>query len=115
ISSETQPMPLIRGSSHSSRSEEHTSELQSHSDLVCRLLLEKKNKETNTTQTTAASKTVCQQKQHLHAYTFPHCQALTKYGSQNKLSYPCSLLFFFLNKGAPPKFSPFPPPTAFPS
>src|SRR5947207_10601753 len=32
------------------RSEEHTSELQSHSDLVCRLLLEKKN-ETNELQT----------------------------------------------------------------
>src|SRR5947207_9098805 len=28
------------------RSEEHTSELQSHSDLVCRLLLEKKKKQT---------------------------------------------------------------------
>src|SRR5438132_10033013 len=28
------------------RSEEHTSELQSHSDLVCRLLLEKKNTST---------------------------------------------------------------------
>src|SRR5438034_3401518 len=28
----------------SPRSEEHTSELQSHSDLVCRLLLEKKKK-----------------------------------------------------------------------
>src|SRR5260221_14553847 len=27
---------------HALRSEEHTSELQSHSDLVCRLLLEKK-------------------------------------------------------------------------
>src|SRR5260221_9962930 len=27
---------------HPNRSEEHTSELQSHSDLVCRLLLEKK-------------------------------------------------------------------------
>src|SRR5260221_5247597 len=27
---------------HGNRSEEHTSELQSHSDLVCRLLLEKK-------------------------------------------------------------------------
>src|SRR5260221_3672736 len=27
---------------HDGRSEEHTSELQSHSDLVCRLLLEKK-------------------------------------------------------------------------
>src|SRR5437773_4321512 len=29
------------------RSEEHTSELQSHHDLVCRLLLEKKNKNIN--------------------------------------------------------------------
>src|SRR5438034_7157558 len=29
------------------RSEEHTSELQSHSDLVCRLLLEKKKKKHN--------------------------------------------------------------------
>src|SRR5438034_7433489 len=33
------------------RSEEHTSELQSHSDLVCRLLLEKKNKTTQHTHT----------------------------------------------------------------
>src|SRR2546430_9006287 len=31
-----------------SRSEEHTSELQSQSNLVCRLLLEKKKKNTNT-------------------------------------------------------------------
>src|SRR5437667_2910951 len=31
-------------SSRRSRSEEHTSELQSHHDLVCRLLLEKKKK-----------------------------------------------------------------------
>src|SRR2546427_4216916 len=31
------------------RSEEHTSELQSQSNLVCRLLLEKKKKETKTT------------------------------------------------------------------
>src|SRR5260221_10896292 len=31
------------------RSEEHTSELQSHSDLVCRLLLEKKKKHTTKT------------------------------------------------------------------
>src|SRR5436190_9767385 len=30
------------GSPPAGRSEEHTSELQSHSDLVCRLLLEKK-------------------------------------------------------------------------
>src|SRR5438034_10553402 len=31
------------------RSEEHTSELQSHSDLVCRLLLEKKKRERSCT------------------------------------------------------------------
>src|SRR5438034_9194280 len=30
---------------YADRSEEHTSELQSHSDLVCRLLLEKKKNE----------------------------------------------------------------------
>src|SRR5438034_8862476 len=33
-----------RRPAQSMRSEEHTSELQSHSDLVCRLLLEKKKK-----------------------------------------------------------------------
>src|SRR5947207_5176105 len=35
------PVTLVF-SARSRRSEEHTSELQSHSDLVCRLLLEKK-------------------------------------------------------------------------
>src|SRR5437588_9077876 len=34
--------PRRRSVIKTSRSEEHTSELQSHSDLVCRLLLEKK-------------------------------------------------------------------------
>src|SRR5260221_8630947 len=33
---------LVLHDLHGVRSEEHTSELQSHSDLVCRLLLEKK-------------------------------------------------------------------------
>src|SRR5438034_11730859 len=36
--------PATRAARVGSRSEEHTSELQSHSDLVCRLLLEKKKK-----------------------------------------------------------------------
>src|SRR5438132_1891236 len=35
---------IARGQLVEIRSEEHTSELQSHSDLVCRLLLEKKKK-----------------------------------------------------------------------
>src|SRR5438132_7960506 len=44
LGSETHPVvwgagPEVAGAP---RSEEHTSELQSHSDLVCRLLLEKK-------------------------------------------------------------------------
>src|SRR5947207_10051631 len=36
--------PDSRATALNWRSEEHTSELQSHSDLVCRLLLEKKKK-----------------------------------------------------------------------
>src|SRR5438034_5781899 len=36
------PAPGSVGRPRHTRSEEHTSELQSHSDLVCRLLLEKK-------------------------------------------------------------------------
>src|SRR5215211_4316366 len=40
----TSPSPFGTCTSTPSRSEEHTSELQSHSDLVCRLLLEKKKK-----------------------------------------------------------------------
>src|SRR5438034_6316147 len=39
-------LPLMKGLSGAERSEEHTSELQSHSDLVCRLLLEKKKNQT---------------------------------------------------------------------
>src|SRR5438132_9127734 len=43
-------VPRMRGTCANcgKRSEEHTSELQSHSDLVCRLLLEKKKKKLNT-------------------------------------------------------------------
>src|SRR2546430_11662183 len=40
------PQRRHRGSQRLFRSEEHTSELQSQSNLVCRLLLEKKNKYT---------------------------------------------------------------------
>src|SRR5947207_14117746 len=36
--------PACTRNTPGARSEEHTSELQSHSDLVCRLLLEKKKK-----------------------------------------------------------------------
>src|SRR5947207_6736043 len=39
------------------RSEEHTSELQSHSDLVCRLLLEKKKSIKNLSTLSGANRT----------------------------------------------------------
>src|SRR5436309_11976783 len=38
------PVQPVHGVSRGSRSEEHTSELQSRENLVCRLLLEKKKK-----------------------------------------------------------------------
>src|SRR2546430_4251126 len=43
----------VFGEASVSRSEEHTSELQSQSNLVCRLLLEKKNKADTCLQTGA--------------------------------------------------------------
>src|SRR5438034_11487935 len=42
---ESDPHCVFRFPESVGRSEEHTSELQSHSDLVCRLLLEKKKKQ----------------------------------------------------------------------
>src|SRR5688572_31854836 len=47
----------------SQRSEEHTSELQSQSNLVCRLLLEKKKKKQKKTQHTQPHKLTHQQMQ----------------------------------------------------
>src|SRR6266540_5873441 len=41
------PQRPLAGRPVPARSEEHTSELQSHHDLVCRLLLEKKKKKYN--------------------------------------------------------------------
>src|SRR5260370_3752878 len=52
FSNQTAEFPFVPGHAvdgaifavrHDTRSEEHTSELQSHLNLVCRLLLEKKN------------------------------------------------------------------------
>src|SRR2546430_11521877 len=46
-------IPLLTTPSNLSRSEEHTSELQSQSNLVCRLLLEKKKNRVQYFQTRA--------------------------------------------------------------
>src|SRR5260221_1634981 len=69
------------------RSEEHTSELQSHSDLVCRLLLEKKKKHKTSKDVVTAKITTprtrpntvyaSEQRQHSHRmqYTWHHTTA----------------------------------------
>src|SRR5690349_23415507 len=46
-SSRLAPVAARSPCEHTTRSEEHTSELQSRRDLVCRLLLEKKKKKSN--------------------------------------------------------------------
>src|SRR4029434_705969 len=52
------------------RSEEHTSELQSHLNLVCRLLLEKK--------TQTRTHTLAQSVTRSHAYTLTHAHTHTQ-------------------------------------
>src|SRR4051795_6907143 len=96
------------------RSEEHTSELQSHSHLVCRLLLEKKkplltNEEKSVMNTThPATRDTCSLTAVLHLLSprLHFCVCLCR-GDR-------VLLFFFLNDRAPPKIYPFPLPGALP-
>src|SRR2546421_6127822 len=66
--------PNSRPASTTRRSEEHTSELQSRSDLVCRLLLEKKK-----------NRTV--------AHTYPEYQNLTTHPAEGAPSMLYALLF----------------------
>src|SRR3954466_6605324 len=90
------------------RSEEHTSELQSHDNLVCRLLLEKKL-------TPAVDKPP-----HfppVHTRPRVHLVAARVRASGSSTVPPVwgrvrvsASLFFFLMDGAPRKLPPFPPP-----
>src|SRR4029434_9568252 len=95
----------------SARSEEHTSELQSHLNLVCRLLLEKKNEEredhsVSRTICVACCVVVCT------VAVNTECESSTKFvHSSRLLSF--TFFFFFLINRPPPKFTPFPPPAPF--
>src|SRR3982750_84941 len=71
------------------RSEEHTSELQSRSDLVCRLLLEKNMKE-------------------LGAKLQPGTAARIVLGSTDARDKVIDRVNFFLSDGPPPELTPFP-------
>src|SRR3954467_6781799 len=91
------------------RSEEHTSELQSHDNLVCRLLLEKKKQQPRARPA---------QPHPAHPPTQPHTLRAPR--SARPLEVPsgeagrahedagCACVFF-LNSGAPPGSTSFPP------
>src|SRR6202521_3494878 len=96
------------------RSEEHTSELQSPQNLVCRLLLEKKKKQQDSDSTSTRRRPVPLTAAR-HAQRESHAGRAVSSVGVPVLICGCVFFFFFLNKGAPPKFSPFPPPAPFPS
>src|SRR3954464_3337134 len=95
------------------RSEEHTSELQSHDNLVCRLLLEKKQN---------AGHAAAGIGYHAHGGD-DRCRGSARawrgwtergVASRTCVGATCDrLCIFFLKNRAPPKFSPFPPHAPF--
>src|SRR6202521_684640 len=96
------------------RSEEHTSELQSPQNLVCRLLLEKKKKTNNTLTTYIYSQTrdvvllsQCAAHPSISTRTMWHC-------SPHLCRSLLSFFFFFFNNPGPPEIYPLPPHAAFP-
>src|SRR3970040_1731197 len=96
------------------RSEEHTSELQSHHDLVCRLLLEKKkqkNKDQGRPVTTHIS-SMRLARRRAHANTpLPSTCVSTSPPPAATVGFST---IFFLKDRAPPEISPFPLPAPFP-
>src|ERR1039457_4926225 len=82
------------------RSEEHTSELQSPCNLVCRLLLEKKkNKKTyNKLQKTIFMRTCRYTRASSHRYTYAQCSVL--FGSNTLILFFLFFFFFFFNDTA---------------
>src|SRR3954462_245093 len=95
------------------RSEEHTSELQSHDNLVCRLLLEK------TRQKGAGKATLIGQSASGGRRTSRQAherRAVARHHTHRPLPLRLRLLrfLFFLSKAPPPDAPPFPLPAPFP-
>src|SRR4029077_6032024 len=97
------------------RSEEHTSELQSHLNLVCRLLLEKKHPRQSDTSPPEGTPWG-------GATATTPLAAVSPVGSDPALPPPAprstftlASVLFFLKTRPPPEFSPFPHPAPFPT
>src|SRR4029434_4066796 len=99
---------------YSLRSEEHTSELQSHLNLVCRLLLEKKKRcvwlVSGCGDVVLFRVCVCGELRCAHtARADTHKCVSTCLLTQHQL-----MLFFFFNESAAPEYLPFSLPGALP-
>src|SRR3972149_6559060 len=94
------------------RSEEHTSELQSQSNLVCRLLLEKKKKRKRTPGRRTGNGADTGSRPGW-SHTGSCCREVP--WLRPPVRSPSCILsfFFFLNNRPPPKSPPFPPPAPF--
>src|SRR4029434_3419437 len=94
------------------RSEEHTSELQSHLNLVCRLLLEKKNHVGDLRATGSGSTGL--RASHTERAVSAHCASCASPCSWPISSPPLSYNFcFFLMIRRPPRSTLFPYTTLF--
>src|SRR4029434_5155252 len=95
------------------RSEEHTSELQSHLNLVCRLLLEKKNKYTifycSLRYDSLACTSLCTRATDMYILNRGHSAPSTS----SVYSTALLLIFFFLMIRRPPRSTLFPYTTFF--
>src|ERR1039457_498714 len=91
------------------RSEEHTSELQSPCNLVCRLLLEKKKETWQNARRTSGRGGAERQRvpPHRRRSAPIHSDYAGRSGPPRPLG--ARLLFFFFNDPPPPEFSPLPP------
>src|ERR1039457_5258795 len=96
------------------RSEEHTSELQSPCNLVCRLLLEKKKKNNERTKSPKFTARTILADSQSPAHT-PNCDSIRTYTISGLVFVFFFFFFFFFFKiPAPPPFSPLPPPPPLP-
>src|SRR6202022_2922459 len=90
------------------RSEEHTSELQSHSDLVCRLLLEKKTNKERHGRSGSSSTAVTHTAAGPRAPDRHTARCDAPNPRPSGVPHLTLSVFFFLKDRAPPEFYPFP-------
>src|SRR6266540_274946 len=93
------------------RSEEHTSELQSHHDLVCRLLLEKKKKDAFGTTYRHEKERILHK--NIYKYEWQFYAGLRTFTSAPAILFYTKTLVFFLMIRRPPRSTLFPYTTLF--